>query len=65
MLRIRDHGRLLWAAAIGLSFFVGLAMGNGYETTNAVRSSVLAERAACSLRLERALERQRNTLKFQ
>ena len=62
MLRSKDHGKMLWLAAIGLAFFAGLAVANGHVTENAVHSAVADVQAGCDWSKKRALERQRCTL---
>lgn len=65
MLRSKDHGKLLWTAGIGLSFFMGMAIANGYATHEALHKVVSKVQGDCNWNTQRALERQWNILQSQ
>jgi hypothetical protein len=65
MLRIKDHGNQLWLAAVGLAFFMGLAVANGYATRQAVHKVVSNVQGSCNWTITHELERQRRILQSQ
>ncbi len=65
MLRAKDHGKLLWLAAVGLAFFAGLAIANGYATHEALHKVVSNVQGSCNWTIKHELERQRNILQSQ
>jgi hypothetical protein len=65
MLRIQDHGKQLWIAAVGLAFFSGMAVANGYATHEALHKAVSAVQGDCNWTIKHELERQRHILQSQ